>query len=47
MGFREYINQIDKEGILQKINVEVSKKLEIPGILKEIAKKLDQALSIQ
>ena len=36
MGFREYINKIDKEGILQKVDVEVSKKLEISGILKEI-----------
>jgi UbiD family decarboxylase len=36
MGFREYINQIDKEGILRKIDIEVSKKLEISGILKEI-----------
>ncbi len=36
MGFREYINQIDKEGVLQRVDVEVSKKLEIAGILKEI-----------
>ncbi len=36
MGFREYINQIDEKGILRKINIEVSKKLEISGILKEI-----------
>ncbi|MFX1344859.1 MAG: UbiD family decarboxylase [Promethearchaeota archaeon] len=36
MGFREYINQIDKEGVLQKVDVEVSKKLEIAGTLKEI-----------
>ncbi|MFW9941645.1 MAG: UbiD family decarboxylase [Candidatus Thorarchaeota archaeon] len=36
MGFREYINQIDKEGVLQKVDVEVSRKLEIAGILKEI-----------
>ncbi|GAF79549.1 unnamed protein product, partial [marine sediment metagenome] len=36
MGFREYINKIDKEGILKKVDVEVSKKLEISGILKEI-----------
>ncbi len=36
MGFREYINQIDKEGLLRKVNLEVSKKLEISGILKEI-----------
>lgn len=36
MGFREYIEQIDKEGSLRKVDVEVSKKLEISGILKEI-----------
>ncbi len=36
MGFREYINQIDKKGLLRKVDVEVSKKLEISGILKEI-----------
>ncbi|MFX1418927.1 MAG: UbiD family decarboxylase [Promethearchaeota archaeon] len=36
MGFREYINQIDEEGLLRNVNVEVSKKLEIAGILKEI-----------
>ncbi|UCD00845.1 MAG: UbiD family decarboxylase [Promethearchaeota archaeon] len=36
MGFREYIDQIDKEGLLRKVDVEVSKKLEISGILKEI-----------
>ena len=36
MGFRDYINKIDKKGILKKVNVEVSKKLEISGILKEI-----------
>jgi UbiD family decarboxylase len=36
MGFREYINQIDKEGVLQKVELGVSKKLEIAGILKEI-----------
>ncbi len=35
MGFREYINQIDKEGLLRKVDIEVSKKLEIAGILKE------------
>ncbi|MFW9895197.1 MAG: UbiD family decarboxylase [Candidatus Thorarchaeota archaeon] len=34
MGFREYINQIDKEGSLKKVDLEVSKKLEIAGILK-------------
>ncbi|MFX0083060.1 MAG: UbiD family decarboxylase [Candidatus Hodarchaeota archaeon] len=36
MEFREYIGKIDKEGILMKVDVEVSKKLEISGILKEI-----------
>lgn len=36
MGFREYLNKIDKEGLLRKVDVEVSKKLEISGILKEI-----------
>jgi len=36
MGFREYINKIDKEGLLRKVDLEVSKKLEISGILKEI-----------
>jgi 2,5-furandicarboxylate decarboxylase 1 len=36
MGFREYINKIDEEGLLHKVDIEVSKKLEIAGILKEI-----------
>ena len=36
MGFREYLNKIDKEGLLRKVDVEISKKLEISGILKEI-----------
>ncbi|MBA7504594.1 Gallate decarboxylase [subsurface metagenome] len=36
MGFREYINQIDEKGLLRKVDVEISKKLEISGILKEI-----------
>ena len=36
MGFREYLKKIDEEGLLQKVDVEVSKKLEISGILKEI-----------
>lgn len=36
MAFREYINQIDDKGILRKVDIEVSKKLEISGILKEI-----------
>ncbi len=35
MGFREYINQIDEKGLLRNVNIEVSKKLEISGILKE------------
>jgi len=36
MGFREYINQIDEKGLLRNVNIEVSKKLEISGILKAI-----------
>ena len=36
MGFREYLEKIDKKRDLQKVDVEVSKKLEISGILKEI-----------
>ena len=36
MGFREYLKKIDEKGLLQKVNVEASKKLEISGILKEI-----------
>ena len=36
MGFREYINQIDEKGLLRKVDIEVSKKLVISGILKEI-----------
>ncbi|MFX0187038.1 MAG: UbiD family decarboxylase [Candidatus Hodarchaeota archaeon] len=35
MGFREYLEKIDKKGLLRKVNVEVSKILEISGILKE------------
>jgi len=35
MGFRDYINSIDEKGLLQKVDVETSKKLEISGILKE------------
>jgi len=35
MGFRDYINKIDEEGLLQKVDIETSKKLEISGILKE------------
>ncbi|MFX1385716.1 MAG: UbiD family decarboxylase [Promethearchaeota archaeon] len=36
MGFREYIDQIDKKGLLRNVDIEVSKKLEISGILKEV-----------
>ncbi|MFX0043720.1 MAG: UbiD family decarboxylase, partial [Candidatus Hodarchaeota archaeon] len=36
MGFREYLKKIDEDGFLRKVDVEVSKKLEISGILKEI-----------
>jgi len=36
MGFREYLEKINKKGILRKVDVEVSKKLEISGILKDI-----------
>jgi 2,5-furandicarboxylate decarboxylase 1 len=36
MGFREYINQIDDKGLLRKVDNEVSRRLEISGILKEI-----------
>ena len=36
MGFREYLDKIDKKGLLKKVNVEVSKKLEIAGILKQM-----------
>ncbi|MFX0104051.1 MAG: UbiD family decarboxylase [Candidatus Hodarchaeota archaeon] len=36
MGLRDYLNQIDEKGLLKKIDVEVSKKLEISGILKEM-----------
>ena len=36
MGFRDYVKKIDKEGLLKKVNVKVSKKLEISGILKEM-----------
>ncbi|MFX0033111.1 MAG: UbiD family decarboxylase [Promethearchaeota archaeon] len=34
MGFRDYLNKIDEKGILKKVDTEVSKKLEISGILK-------------
>jgi len=36
MGFRDYLNKIDGEELLQKVNIEVSKYLEIAGILKAI-----------
>jgi UbiD family decarboxylase len=36
MGFRDYLNQIDEKGLLKKVEVEVSKNLEISGILKKI-----------
>ncbi|MHA2429751.1 MAG: UbiD family decarboxylase [Promethearchaeota archaeon] len=36
MGFRKYLNKIDESGFLKKVDVDVSKKLEISGILKEI-----------
>jgi 2,5-furandicarboxylate decarboxylase 1 len=36
MALRDYIKKIDEKGILQKVDLEVSKKLEISGILKEI-----------
>ena len=36
MGFREYLENIDKKGILNKVDIQVSRKLEISGILKEM-----------
>ena len=36
MGFRDYISQIDEEGLLRKVEIEVSKQLEISGILKKV-----------
>jgi len=36
MGFREYLEKRDEKGLLQRVNVEVSKILEISGILKEM-----------
>ena len=36
MGFRDYISKIEEEGLLRNVDIEVSKKLEISGILKEI-----------
>ncbi|HUW90464.1 MAG TPA: UbiD family decarboxylase [Candidatus Nanopelagicaceae bacterium] len=36
MGFRDYLEGLDNKGLLEKVDVEVSKKLEISGILKEM-----------
>jgi len=36
MGLRDYLNGLDEKGLLKKVDVEVSKKLEISGILKEM-----------
>jgi len=36
VGFREYLEKIEKKGVLQKVDAGVSKRLEISGILKEI-----------
>ena len=36
MGFRDYLEGLDEKGFLKKVDVEVSKKLEISGILKEM-----------
>ena len=36
MGLRDYLDGLDEKGLLKKIDVEVSKKLEISGILKEM-----------
>jgi len=36
LGFRQYLNKIEESGLLKKINVDISKKLEISGILKEL-----------
>ncbi len=36
MGLRDYIKKIDESGLLRKVDIEVSKKLEISGILKAI-----------
>jgi len=36
MGFRDYLEGLDGKGLLKKVDVEVSKKLEISGILKEM-----------
>ncbi len=34
MGFREHLENIDKQGILKKVDIDVSRTLEISGILK-------------
>ncbi len=34
MGLRNYLEGLDEKGLLKKVDVEVSKKLEISGILK-------------
>jgi UbiD family decarboxylase len=36
MAFRDYIKKIEEEGLLRSVNTEVSKNLEISGILKAI-----------
>jgi UbiD family decarboxylase len=36
MGFRDYLDKIDGKGLLRKVDVEISKKLEISGVLKEL-----------
>jgi UbiD family decarboxylase len=36
MGLRNYLEGLDEKGLLKKVDVEVSKKLEISGILKEM-----------
>ncbi|KKN20591.1 hypothetical protein LCGC14_0934040 [marine sediment metagenome] len=36
MGLRDYLKQIAEKGLLREVNVEVSKKLEISGILKKM-----------
>ena len=36
MGLREYLKQIEGKGLLRNVNVEVSKKLEISAILKQM-----------
>jgi len=36
MGFRDYLDGLDENGLLKKVDIEVSRKLEISGILKEM-----------